>query len=470
MGFFEKYPNTDFHELNLDWLLNKMRELQIQFDEFKVVNNITFSGQWDITKQYPTWTIVSDNNIGYVSQKPVPAGIPLNNGNYWVEVIDYTAQIAGLETRVIDLENTVGDSSSGLVKDVNDLQAYIDMLSDHKVFWVGADCEYTTINAAITAARNVCTTTNRALIIVKPGTYNEHITLFPNPGIDIIGYNAKVVNNADYPDSPLYTTGEGLFVGLTFEYTGTQDNYGVHIEHDATNTTGTVHLINCEAISNSHFGLGCGLTPDSYVILENCICRSKAASNKVGLFIHNYANTANRQYFIARNCCFYGSDNTNDIIIQDATKYPSEQNKVSQLMIEFTDCVGHAESMVKFRCKPTGDPLADVGYIPDPVNGNILLSNKSNHNDFIALNVATFLDMLYETDAVIWNNKAYIPAPAGMRCNKYEITNINCFVGTDPYVTLTSISSGAFTWYAGTISKPNGTVCLIQAKVKPKCT
>lgn len=107
MGFFEKYPNTDFHELNLDWLIAKMKELDIKFDEFKVVNNITFSGQWDITKQYPAWTIVSDNNIGYVSQKPVPAGVNINNGAYWVEVIDYTAQIAGLESRVIALEGDV---------------------------------------------------------------------------------------------------------------------------------------------------------------------------------------------------------------------------------------------------------------------------------------------------------------------------------------------------------------------------
>ena len=131
MGFFEKYPNTNFHELNLDWLIAKMKELQIQFDEFKVVNNITFSGQWDITKQYPAWTIVSDNNIGYVSQKPVPVGVPLTNGNYWVEVIDYTAQIAGLQTRVVALENTVGDNSSGLVKDVNDLQTELSNINDN---------------------------------------------------------------------------------------------------------------------------------------------------------------------------------------------------------------------------------------------------------------------------------------------------------------------------------------------------
>lgn len=121
--FNHAYPYLDEHELNLDWLIAKMKELQIQFDEFKVVNNITFSGQWDITKQYPAWTIVSDNNIGYVSLQPVPVGVVLTNGDYWVEVIDYTAQIAGLQTRVIALENTVGDASSGLVHDVDELQS-----------------------------------------------------------------------------------------------------------------------------------------------------------------------------------------------------------------------------------------------------------------------------------------------------------------------------------------------------------
>ena len=131
MNFFNKYPYLDEHELNLDWLIAKMRSLQIEFDEFKVVNQISFSGAWDITKQYPAWTIVSDNNIGYVSIQPVPAGVLLTNGNYWREVIDYSAQIAGLQSRVVALENTVGDASSGLVKDMNDAQSDIIDLQKH---------------------------------------------------------------------------------------------------------------------------------------------------------------------------------------------------------------------------------------------------------------------------------------------------------------------------------------------------
>lgn len=32
MGFFNKYPYTDFHEMNLDWLLNAMKELDARLD------------------------------------------------------------------------------------------------------------------------------------------------------------------------------------------------------------------------------------------------------------------------------------------------------------------------------------------------------------------------------------------------------------------------------------------------------
>lgn len=33
MGFFDKYPYTDFHELNLDWLITQMKTLEKHVDE-----------------------------------------------------------------------------------------------------------------------------------------------------------------------------------------------------------------------------------------------------------------------------------------------------------------------------------------------------------------------------------------------------------------------------------------------------
>ena len=35
MGFFNKYPYTDFHELNLDWLINQLKTLMEQIESLE---------------------------------------------------------------------------------------------------------------------------------------------------------------------------------------------------------------------------------------------------------------------------------------------------------------------------------------------------------------------------------------------------------------------------------------------------
>lgn len=142
--FWSKYPYTNFHELNLDMILRMMKELHEDWDEFKALNTITFDGAWDITKQYPAWCIVNDNGgtQGYISIKPVPAGVIISNTEYWVSIVDYSATIADLQNRVVALENVVGDASSGLVKDVNDILSVYPGKADNnparrKVLFVG---------------------------------------------------------------------------------------------------------------------------------------------------------------------------------------------------------------------------------------------------------------------------------------------------------------------------------------------
>lgn len=104
-----KYPYTDFHELNLDWIIAEIRKLHTEWSDFKILNSIRFDGQWDITKQYPAWTLVNNNNLGYISKKPVPAGIALDNIEYWGLVADYSALLADMQNRIITLENKVDD-------------------------------------------------------------------------------------------------------------------------------------------------------------------------------------------------------------------------------------------------------------------------------------------------------------------------------------------------------------------------
>ena len=108
LGFFDKYPYTDFHDLNLDWVIKAIRDLAAEVHNWEVVNKISYGGDWDITKQYPAWTIVCVNGTeGYISIKPVPAGVNYDNTDYWRLVADFTVQLAGIAQRVTDLENTV---------------------------------------------------------------------------------------------------------------------------------------------------------------------------------------------------------------------------------------------------------------------------------------------------------------------------------------------------------------------------
>ena len=466
---FNNYPYTDTHELNLDWILKKIKELKVEIDDFKVVNNITFSGQWDITKQYPAWTIVSDNNIGYVSIQPVPVGVPLSNGNYWVEVIDYTAQIAGLETRVIDLENTIGDNSSGLVHDMNDVQAYITMLNNRKVFFVGPTCEYTTINDAITDARLICSETDRVTIVVKPGTYTEQITLQPNPGIDIIGYDAIVVNSANYPDSPLYTSGRGTFIGLEFYYNGTGTNYGCHIEHATPVIPAhTTTFIDCKFRSRAHSALGIGMSPGSTLKLINCEAITEAASGKPGLFIHNYDGNATQQQFVARNCVFKGSDDYDDILVQDPTMYPTLKNYNSILVFEMTNCSGKIDSTARFNTMPSGDPQETTGYMVNPATNNIRLDVKSVHNDFLAFNVRGWQPYGYEmTVPIAPNGQVSMPTPLGKSGTAFEFRSKQITDGNNTYTLGTPTTNiSHWIWNLGGVL-PSGTNAKIMLNIAP---
>lgn len=85
--FVNKYPYTDMHELNLDWLLGQMLQLRTDMKDFINQNMIKYADpiQWNITTQYESNTVVIEPNSGnaYISSQPVPAGVAISNTDYW---------------------------------------------------------------------------------------------------------------------------------------------------------------------------------------------------------------------------------------------------------------------------------------------------------------------------------------------------------------------------------------------------
>ena len=88
--FINKYNYTDFHELNLDWIISDLRTLAETLENFISLNTIKYANpiQWNITTQYETNTVVIDANDGtaYLSVKPVPSGVALTNTDYWTPI------------------------------------------------------------------------------------------------------------------------------------------------------------------------------------------------------------------------------------------------------------------------------------------------------------------------------------------------------------------------------------------------
>lgn len=115
-AFLHKYPYQTLHEMNLDWIISAMKELAAEMENFEATNKITYKGPWDITKQYPLWSIVTDNNFGYISTKIVPAGIDISNTEYWTNIADFSALWADVGARVTTLEGEMDTAQADITR------------------------------------------------------------------------------------------------------------------------------------------------------------------------------------------------------------------------------------------------------------------------------------------------------------------------------------------------------------------
>lgn len=135
MGFFTEYPYTDVERANNDWLLRRIKDLSAEVENFiineKIKNAYPFI--WDITKQYENHVIVAtDDGTVYLSLKPVPSGIDINNTDYWVKIANgYDLNdVKYLKNRHYNLV-AFGDSFGDYSRDNTPAKSWVKHLGDY---------------------------------------------------------------------------------------------------------------------------------------------------------------------------------------------------------------------------------------------------------------------------------------------------------------------------------------------------
>lgn len=122
--FVFKYNRTDFHELNLDWIISDVKTMAETLQSFISLNVIKYADpiQWDITKQYEANTIVIDpeTGIAYLSTQPVGTGVSIGNTDYWTEIFNLSALIDAINNNLTKHPEPAGTTTSSYALEKGD--------------------------------------------------------------------------------------------------------------------------------------------------------------------------------------------------------------------------------------------------------------------------------------------------------------------------------------------------------------
>ena len=119
----QKAPYTNFHDLNLDWIIEVLNEFNTKLTDFVSLATIKYADpiQWDITNQYEANTVVVDSNgNAYLSVRPVPSGVSLDRTEFWTKIGNFDELWADVKRAITPIDE--GHSPTATAdRAVNDL-------------------------------------------------------------------------------------------------------------------------------------------------------------------------------------------------------------------------------------------------------------------------------------------------------------------------------------------------------------
>lgn len=231
---------------------------------------------------------------------------------------------------------------------------------------VGSNEKFTSISSAITFAQSLG---GKTTILIKPGVYNEQITLLNNNDIDLYGIgNVQVQFASVYPNAPLYASGTFKVYNITFNcIVGGTNSYALHID-DPSITGYVTEFINCTFISSNNAGIGLGLSENSAIRFINC---DFASTSTHPVYFHNQATPAVNQVVELIDCKMNSGLNY-CALIDDSAKLAGASGSI--MRVNMKGCFSNV-TPIKFR-----DGLIERGYIPR--TGDISIGKESYTNIF----------------------------------------------------------------------------------------
>ena len=115
------FPHSHMYESDLREVIATIRKLEEIVKNFVNTETIVFADPitWNITKQYAKGTIVlNGEGNAYLSKKPVPIGVELNNEEYWLEIFNYIDYVKSFNSNLtVNIESNTDRATSNYAVD-----------------------------------------------------------------------------------------------------------------------------------------------------------------------------------------------------------------------------------------------------------------------------------------------------------------------------------------------------------------